>query len=253
MHFILSSIKRELLTPYMRSRAGRLWSLIHPLVMVLIYALVLSEILSAQLPGIENRFAYALYLLAGMAPWVYFNEMITRGANLFLVNENLIKKLCFQHSALVWIYLGVCGINHLIFLMLVLMGYIFLGHPLGWETLSVIGLWIPLTILGSGIGLLAGLLNIFVRDIGQLVPIILQFTFWLTPIVYMPKILPESYQAWLEWHPFFVLVNGYQQVLLWGKVPDWHNLLYPLALGMALLALAAFVYKRSKKELVDVL
>ncbi len=253
MHFILSSIKRELLTPYMRSRAGRLWSLIHPLVMVLIYALVLSEILSAKLPGIENRFAYALYLLAGMAPWVYFNEMITRGANLFLVNENLIKKLCFQHSALVWIYLGVCGINHLIFLMLVLMGYIFLGHPLGWETLSVIGLWIPLTILGSGVGLLAGLLNIFVRDIGQLVPIILQFTFWLTPIVYMPKILPESYQSWLEWHPFFVLVNGYQQVLLWGKIPDWQNLLYPLALGLALLALAAFVYKRSKKELVDVL
>ena len=208
MPFILSSIKRELLTPYMRSRAGRLWNLIHPLVMVLIYALVLSEILSAKLPGIDNRFAYALYLLAGMAPWVYFNEMITRGANLFLVNENLIKKLCFQHSALVWIYLGVCGINHLIFLMLVLMGYIFLGHPLGWETLSVIGLWIPLTILGSGIGLLAGLLNIFVRDIGQLVPIILQFTFWLTPIVYMPKILPESYQSWLEWHPFFVLVNG---------------------------------------------
>ena len=253
MHFILSSIKRELLTPYVRSRAGRLWSLIHPLVMVLIYALVLSEILSAKLPGIENRFAYTLYLLAGMAPWVYFNEMITRGVNLFLVNANLIKKLCFQHSALVWIYLGVCGINHLIFLMIVLMGYIFLGHPLGWEILSVIGLWIPLTILGSGIGLLAGLLNIFVRDIGQLVPIILQFTFWLTPIVYMPTILPERYQSWLEWHPFYALVNGYQQVLLWGKVPDWHNLLYPLALGMALLSLVVFVYKRSKKELVDVL
>ena len=224
---------------------------IHPLVMVLIYALVLSEILSAKLPGIDNRFAYALYLLAGMAPWVYFNEMISRGVNLFLVNANLIKKLCFQHSALVWIYLGVCGINHLIFLMLVLMGYIFLGHPLGWETLSVIGLWIPLTILGSGIGLLAGLLNIFVRDIGQLVPIILQFTFWLTPIVYMPKILPESYQSWLEWHPFFVLVNGYQQVLLWGGNPDWQKLLYPLALGVALLVLGAFLYKRSKKELVD--
>ena len=126
MPFILSSIKRELLTPYMRSRAGGLWSLIHPLVMVLIYAFVLSEILSAKLPGIENRFAYTLYLLAGMVPWVYFSEMITRGLNLFLANAHLIKKLCFQHSALVWIYLGVCGVNHLIFLTLVLMGYIFL-------------------------------------------------------------------------------------------------------------------------------
>ena len=133
------------------------------------------------------------------------------------------------------------------------MGYIFLGHPLGWETLSVIVFWIPLTILGSGIGLLAGLLNIFLRDIGQLVPIILQFTFWLTPIVYMPTILPERYQSWLEWHPFYALVNGYQQVLLWRKVPDWQKLLYPLALGVALLVLGAFLYKRSKKELVDVL
>ena len=253
MPFIFSSIKRELLTPYMRSRAGGLWSLIHPLVMVLIYAFVLSEILSAKLPGIENRFAYTLYLLAGMVPWVYFSEMITRGLNLFLANAHLIKKLCFHHSALVWIYLGVCGVNHLIFLTLVLMGYIFLGHPLGWGTLWLLGLWIPLTILGSGIGLLTGLLNIFLRDIGQLVPIILQFTFWLTPIVYMPTILPERYQSWLEWHPFYALVNGYHQVLLWGEVPDWQNLLYPLALGVALLVLGAFIYKRSKTELVDVL
>jgi len=222
--------------------------------MVLIYAFVLAEILSAKLPGIENRFAYALYLLAGMVPWVYFNEMITRGLNIFLSNTHLIKKLRFQHSALVWIYLGVCGVNHLIFLTLVLMGYIFLGQPLGWGTLWILlVLWIPLTILGSGIGLLSGLLNIFLRDIGQLVPIILQFTFWLTPIVYMPTILPERYQSWLEWHPFYALVNGYQQVLLWGKVPDWQKLLYPLALGVALLVLGAFLYKRSKKELVDVL
>ena len=114
-------------------------------------------------------------------------------------------------------------------------------------------LWIPLTILGSGIGLLAGLLNIFLRDIGQLVPIILQLTFWLTPIVYMPAILPERYQSWLEWHPFYALVNGYQQVLLWGENPDWQKLLYPLALGVALLVLGAFLYKRSKKELVDML
>ena len=99
MPFILSSIKRELLTPYLRSRAGGLWSLINPLVMVLIYALILSEILSAKLPGIENRFAYALYLLAGMIPWVYFNEMISRGLNLFLANAHLIKKLYFKHSA----------------------------------------------------------------------------------------------------------------------------------------------------------
>ena len=114
-------------------------------------------------------------------------------------------------------------------------------------------LWIPLTILGSGIGLLAGLLNIFLRDIGQLVPIILQLTFWLTPIVYMPAILPERYQSWLEWHPFYALVNGYQQVLLWGESPDLQKLLYPLALGFALLVLGAFLYKRSKKELVDML
>ena len=253
MPFIFSSIKRELLTPYLRSRAGGLWSLIHPLVMVLIYALILSEILSAKLPGIENRFAYTLYLLAGMIPWVYFNEMITRGLNLFLANAHLIKKLYFKHSALVWIYLGICGLNHLIFLTLVIIGYIFLGHPLSWETLWILVLWIPLTILGSGIGLLAGLLNIFLRDIGQLVPIILQLTFWLTPIVYMPAILPERYQSWLQWHPFYALVNGYQKVLLWGESPDWQKLLYPLALGVALLVLGAFLYKRSKKELVDML
>jgi lipopolysaccharide transport system permease protein len=77
-YFILSSIKNELRLRFIRSKLGVLWMIIHPLMQVLIFATILSEVLAAKLPGIDNKYAYALYLMAGTLCWSMFSETIGR-------------------------------------------------------------------------------------------------------------------------------------------------------------------------------
>ena len=86
---IATSIRHELVTRFARSRIGGAWMIIHPLSMVLIYALILSAVLSAKLPGIESQYAYAIYLTAGMLGWSLFSEILNRCLGVFIENANL--------------------------------------------------------------------------------------------------------------------------------------------------------------------
>ena len=86
--FVLSSIRTEFVARFARSRLGGIWMIIHPLAQVAIYALILSEVLAAKLPGIENKYSYAIYLVAGTLAWTLFAEIISRCLVLFIEQGN---------------------------------------------------------------------------------------------------------------------------------------------------------------------
>ena len=89
--FIFSSIKTELRTKFVRSNLGGFWMILHPLSQVLIFAFVLSAVLSAKLPGIDNQYAYSIYLMSGILAWSLFSEIVTRCLTLFIDNGNILK------------------------------------------------------------------------------------------------------------------------------------------------------------------
>jgi len=99
-HFIFSSIKNDFLSCFARSRLGGLWMVIHPLAQVAIFAFILSAVLSSRLPEIDNRYAYALYLTAGMLAWSLFTELVSRSLTVFVDNGNLLKKMMFPRICL---------------------------------------------------------------------------------------------------------------------------------------------------------
>ena len=106
--FVVSSIKNEFIARFARSRLGGLWMIIHPLAQVAIYALILSNVLAAKLPGIDNKYAYALYLMAGMLAWNLFSEIVSRCLTIFIENGNLMKKMRFPRIALPVNVVGRC-------------------------------------------------------------------------------------------------------------------------------------------------
>ena len=102
-YFIFSSIKNELRLRFIRSRLGALWMIIHPLMQVLIFATILSEVLAAKLPGIDDKYGYALYLMSGTLCWTMFSETIGKSVNLFVDSGNLMKKMSFPRICLPFI------------------------------------------------------------------------------------------------------------------------------------------------------
>jgi lipopolysaccharide transport system permease protein len=252
-HFIIGSIKNEFLTRFARSRLGGLWMVLHPLAQVAIYALVLSTVLAAKLPGIDNRYAYAIYLMAGMLAWSLFSEVLGRSLNIFIENANLLKKIAFPKIALPIIALGSALLNNLFLLAAILMVFGLLGHLPTWNIL-----WLPLLImltlgLAVGLGLALGIVNVFIRDVGQVIPIILQFAFWLTPVVYTADILPETYRRCIVINPMTGIVTSYQNILAFNRAPDLSALVYPGILATGAVILALFLYRRASEEMTDAL
>jgi lipopolysaccharide transport system permease protein len=105
--------------------------------------------------------------------------------------------------------------------------------------------------LALGLGLALGVLNVFMRDIGQIVPVVLQFLFWLTPIVYMADIIPKQYRAWMILNPLIPIITGYQNALLYNRTPDWAGLGAVALVAAGLLAFALVLFRRASPELVD--
>jgi homopolymeric O-antigen transport system permease protein len=106
--------------------------------------------------------------------------------------------------------------------------------------------------LAAGIGLFLGTLNVFARDTGQVVAVLLQFWFWATPIVYPLSIVPHAFQSALALNPILPLVRGYQNVLLYGVRPP-HQCIWMAPVIPLLFAAALFVFRRASSEMVDVL
>ena len=251
--FIVQSIRNELISRFSRSKLGGLWAILNPLSQVLIYALILSNVLAAKLPGVDSQYAYAIYLMAGLLGWTLFNEIVGRCLNIFIEHGNLIKKMSFPRVTLPAIAVGSCLINNL-FLFISMLGiFALLGHQFNMAMLWLIPLTLVVVVFSLGIGLILGVMNVFLRDIGQVTPIILQMLFWFTPIVYPVTIIPEAYRHWLNLNPMYPIIDAYQQILVYGNSPQWGGVLIILAAGIILSIVSLFMFRRSSAEMADAL
>ncbi len=252
-HFIVSSIKNDLRSRFARSKLGGLWMILQPLAQVAIYALVLSRIMAAKLPGINNRYAYVIYLMAGMIAWSLFAEVVTRSLTLFVDNGNLMKKMAFPRVCLPIIVGGSSLVNNLLLLVTAIGVFLLIGHPL-----SLAMLWLPLLIVinlafAIGLGLILGILNVFVRDVAQVMTVVLQLLFWLTPIVYMPSIIPDRLRSILEFNPMMHMAVAFQDVILYGRPPPIQGLAIIALAAIVLLLFSLILFRRAAPEMVDVL
>jgi lipopolysaccharide transport system permease protein len=104
------------------------------------------------------------------------------------------------------------------------------------------------------LGLILAVLNVFLRDIGQVIPIILQVWFWFTPIVYPVNIIPEAYRHLLSLNPMYSITDAYHQVLVYNVSPTLDGgLLITAGIALVLMLLSLFIFRRASAEMVDVL
>lgn len=249
--FVISMVAREFRSRYLGSLLGSLWSVLNPLAMIFIYTVIFSRIMRAKLPGIDDSMAYGMYICSGLLPWTYFIELLSRFPNIFLDQAALIKKVNFPRITLPVIAFLSSTINFLI-IFSVFLGFLALtGRFPGWVVLAFIPLLVIQQLFVIGLGILLGSVNVFFRDVGQFLNVVLQFWFWFTPIVYPVTILPERARRLIELNPLTPLVQAYQEIILYHQWPQWSHFI-PHALG-ALLALAAgfMVFNRLSGEMVD--
>jgi ABC-type polysaccharide/polyol phosphate export permease len=218
--FIWRAALQDLRYRYAGSALGVFWNVLLPLAQILIYTAVFSTIMPVRLPGREGAHGFAIYLCAGLLPWMGFSECISRGTNCFIENANYLKKLPIPEQVFVARNAATATLSLVVSMSLLFPMTIFLGGRITWAWLSVAPVIMLLQCLGFGLGLTLGSLNVFFRDISQVLGTVLQMWMWLTPIVYLKEILPGSLRRVLPINPVFPFVDALQGVIVRGEWPE---------------------------------
>jgi lipopolysaccharide transport system permease protein len=249
--FVLGSVQREFQARYRNSLLGAVWTILNPLSMIIVYTVIFSQLMKARLPGVDNSLAYGIYLCTGILAWGFFAEVISRSQAVFLEHANLIKRLSFPRICLPLIVVLNAGVNFAIIFGLFLGFLLATQNFPGWAVLGVIPVLLIQIAFSIGLGIILGVLNVFFRDVGQLMVIVLQFWFWFTPIVYPLSILPKSIQSLIVLNPMAPLMTAYQGIFVYGRWPDWASL-WPTALLAVLLCLLGMrLFRKRSGEMVD--
>ena len=249
--FILGSVKREFQSKYRNSLLGAAWTVINPLAMIIVYTVIFSQIMRAKLPGIDSTFAYSIYLCAGVLTWGLFAEIAGRAQNTFLEHANLLKKLSFPRLCLPVTVVANALLNFAIVFGLFSVFLLISGNFPGLVYLALVPVLMILIAFAIGLGITLGVLNVFFRDVGQFFGIVIQFWFWLTPIVYPITILPETMRALMSYNPMINLIGAFQDILVTGQWPVWQGLLSVTLLAVAMCVLGMYLFRKHAGEMVD--
>jgi lipopolysaccharide transport system permease protein len=236
---ILVLLAKEFKVRYKSTFMGYAWSVMHPLVLALIFFMVFTRVMRFQMTG------YALFLIAGLFPWQWIANTAATANFYFLGNRSLIKKVRFHRATLV--LAGVLNDSvHFVVSVPVIIGFMFYyGKAPGanwlWALPSLVVLQLGMTL---GMGLLVATSNLFFRDLERLVTLMTQLLFYLTPIVYQAEQVPAEYRWILYANPFASIVLCWQGLFFYGTVPA---LYFGVALSWACgwLALGLLVYGKN--------
>lgn len=244
--------KRDISQKYVGSRVGLLWTVIHPLSLIFIFWFVFGFGLKAQ-PVADVPFS--VWLTAGMAAWFAFSEILAESTIMIVANPHLIKKIKFPSQILPVVKIVSSFVNHLIFLSLLIVLLLLYQVPITFFAIQAVYYYFCLIMLALGMSWLTSALNVFVRDVGQIVQLFLQIAFWATPIVWNLEIMPVKVQNILRLNPMCYVVNGYRQSFIYHE-PFWLNLregLHFWFITLFFLVLGALVFRRLKPHFPDIL
>ena len=236
---------------YVGSSLGLFWSVIHPLIMIVIYTLVFSRVIGARLPGNSDAYGYGLYLCSALLPWSGFLEVVTRSTTIFVDNANLVRKVAFPKVVLYGFVTVSAAVNLALAIGVFLAVMLLLGHPLQPTML----LWLPFIALqllfALGVGMVLSVLHVFLRDTAQLVAVGLNVLFWLTPVIYVETILPEWLRRFEPFNPLYLFSKTHHELVLDGVLPGPIRTGGLLVLTFLTLAIGTAVYRRFRADILD--
>ena len=247
---------RNIAARYRGSALGFLWSFANPLMMLSVYTFVFGVIFKARwaIVGLEdNRAAFPLIMFCGMAVFNIFSESVTTSTSVVSGNSSYVKKVVFPLELLPLCNVLTSFIFGLAWFVLVLLGsVIFIGH-LSWTIVLLPLTLLPLLLISAGVSFLVASLGVYLRDMQQLVGIVTQILFFMTPIFYPVSLVPEKLRWILHLNPLSTVVEQTRRVFLYGQLPELYPCLVLLAVSLAIFQLGLAWFTKTKKGFADVI
>jgi lipopolysaccharide transport system permease protein len=242
---------RDLSVRYKQTAIGALWALIRPFLTMLVFATIFGRI--AKLPS-EGTAPYALMVFAGMLPWTFFSSGLSEASNSLINNEKLISKVYFPRLIVPAATVVVAFVDFLIsffILILLMMWYRFLPD---WR-MSILPVFVLLAFLAAmGPALWISALNVKYRDFRYVIPFIVQFGLYVSPVGFSSAVVPEQWRALYSINPMVGVIDGFRWCILGGQsVLYLPGLTVSVAVTALLLWLGLLRFRKAEKSFADII
>ena len=246
---LIELVKREIKARYKQSILGYAWVILVPIINLIVLSVVFSFFVKIPTGGIP----YPIFLFVALVPWMFTANSISLATRSLLANKTLITKISlpreiFPISSIISKFIDFI----LYFLVLLVMTFFFGVH------LQLTLLYIPLifgvqTLLIMGISFFLSAVNVFYRDVENLLEVALMAWMYLTPVLYPPELVPAVYRTIYNLNPLTPIVDAYRNTFLYGVAPAWPSFIYATLFSLVVFIVGYVFFKEKSKYFADVI
>ncbi len=238
-------VKRDFSLRFKRSTLGVLWSLVLPLAQLLVLVFLFNKVVPLKIDD------YPAFVFSALLPWTWFSSCLSAAGSLFINNRDLVRRPNFEP----YIIVIVNAVSNLL-IYLVALPILFALLVLDGRAITSMLIILPLLsliqgILTVGLGLIIATLNVFYRDVQQIVSVAIMLLFYMTPVFYSSDSVSENYRFIYTLNPVSTLIQSYRSIFFYGSAPDWELLLVAGISSLICCAIGHLIYKRNLHNVID--
>ena len=242
---------RDILVRYKQTTIGIAWAVIRPFLTMLVFTFIFNRVAKLKAPP---SIPYSLMVFAAMLPWQFFSTSLSEASNSLIVNSNLVSKIYFHRLVVPASAVITSFVDFLITLALLAAMMAWYRFMPGWQ-LIVLPLFVILSFASSmGIGLWLCALNVEYRDFRYIVPFIVQFGHYISPVGFSSEVIQQEWQPLYSLNPMVGVIDGFRWALLRGEFPiSAERILPSISVTLLLCASGLWYFRKMEKSFADVI
>ncbi len=239
---VVQFVARAIKTRYKRSMLGVMWTMLNPLLTMIVLTVVFSQLFRIQ---IEN---FPIYVLSGQLVWIFFSTTTSGAMGEMLWSGELIKRIYVPKSVFAVAAIGTGLVNFILSLLPLLLIALVLGNPLRLAILSWVVVIILLSFFSLGLGLLLSTATVYFADMLPVYNVLLTIWLYATPIIYPLEIVPQQWHWLFRINPIYYFVEAFREPLLSGSIPGWDIWLPATAFALGTFLIGGLVFTSKSSE-----
>ncbi len=246
--------KRAILGRYRGSAFGLAWSLLLPILMLVVYTFVFGTVFKVRwaTEG-HNNLDFASILFSGLIMHAFFSECLVRSPGLITGNANYVKRVVFPLEVLAWTSVLTALFQACISLVILTSYLVVLKSFLHPTVLFLPLIILPLLILSLGVTWFIAAFAVYVRDITHICGVLTTVFLFISPIFYPVNGLPEGLQPFIYLNPLSFIVEQVRDVMIWGRMPSWSGLVIYYAIALFIAASGLWFFQKMRRGFADVI
>lgn len=247
-------VKKDIAQRYQGSILGMLWPILVPIMMLIIYTFVFSEVFQAKWDiDTSDKYQFALVLFCGLTSFNVVSETMSRATTLVLSNVNYVKKVIFPLELLTPVTVCTALFNCSISFIILILAKFILYHDISPTLYQIILAFIPLVLLAGGLSFFVSAISVYLRDVGNFISILITVLMYVSPVFFPLTAVPDSFRTVCEANPMTFIIENFRNVILYNKSLDWKAFAISCLVSLSFYLIGIAVFKRAKEGFADVL